>query len=424
MGDLKALGSEKLQGMDKIRRIMEIARYNEAPKQEINELSTTNYTITLADGLTYGIVKEKSGYIIKSGLNESVLEYTESMRHRKYYRSYSEALKRLNIMAGEVNRITENEYETPLIGEQANPKKKFILKQNKKKKEEDPAVDAGATPPPPADAGTPPADAGTPPADAGTPPAGEDMGMEPPAPEGEDMGMEPPAPEGEDMGMEPPAPEGEDMGMEEPSDDEEQPSGPSGLKSIQKLTGRLSQKIRSFDKDKGMDSQDIKYVVNSILSAINLENLDEDDKDDIMAKFDEGDEYDMGDEDLDMGTEEDLDMTEPPMGEEPSNEPAPPSEPPVMESNVAKVLSKYFDIKPSEKPILEEKRKKDFLRKKLQLVETKKELRKLSETIDQFETGLAMLNENAKFIGRTNQENLIFVKNGKQYRVTPRGRVI
>jgi len=92
MGDLKALGSEKLQGMDKIRRIMEIARYNEAPKQEINELSTTNYTITLADGLTYGIVKEKSGYIIKSGLNESVLEYTESMRHRKYYRSYSEAL--------------------------------------------------------------------------------------------------------------------------------------------------------------------------------------------------------------------------------------------------------------------------------------------------------------------------------------------
>jgi len=400
MGDLKALGSEKLQGMDKIRRIMEIARYNEAPKQEINELSTTNYTITLADGLTYGIVKEKSGYIIKSGLNESVLEYTESMRHRKYYRSYSEALKRLNIMAGEVNRITENEYETPLIGEQANPKKKFILKQNKKKKEEDPAVDAGATPPPPADAGTPPADAGTPPADAGTPPAGEDMGMEPPAPEGEDMGME------------------------EPSDDEEQPSGPSGLKSIQKLTGRLSQKIRSFDKDKGMDSQDIKYVVNSILSAINLENLDEDDKDDIMAKFDEGDEYDMGDEDLDMGTEEDLDMTEPPMGEEPSNEPAPPSEPPVMESNVAKVLSKYFDIKPSEKPILEEKRKKDFLRKKLQLVETKKELRKLSETIDQFETGLAMLNENAKFIGRTNQENLIFVKNGKQYRVTPRGRVI
>ena len=29
MGDLRPLGSEKLQGMDKIRRIMEFARYNE-----------------------------------------------------------------------------------------------------------------------------------------------------------------------------------------------------------------------------------------------------------------------------------------------------------------------------------------------------------------------------------------------------------
>ena len=57
MADLRPLGSEKLQGMDKIKRIMEIARYNEAPKQEINELSTTNYTIKLSDGNTYAIVK-------------------------------------------------------------------------------------------------------------------------------------------------------------------------------------------------------------------------------------------------------------------------------------------------------------------------------------------------------------------------------
>ena len=37
MGDLKPLGSEKLQGMDKIKRILEIAKYNETPKQNINE---------------------------------------------------------------------------------------------------------------------------------------------------------------------------------------------------------------------------------------------------------------------------------------------------------------------------------------------------------------------------------------------------
>ena len=74
MADLKALGSEKLQGMDKIRRILEIAHYNEKPKEYTNENETLNYTITLADGYTYGIVKEKLGYIIKKGINESFLD--------------------------------------------------------------------------------------------------------------------------------------------------------------------------------------------------------------------------------------------------------------------------------------------------------------------------------------------------------------
>ena len=39
MGDLRPLGSEKLEGVEKLRRIMEIARYNEAPKTETNPLS-------------------------------------------------------------------------------------------------------------------------------------------------------------------------------------------------------------------------------------------------------------------------------------------------------------------------------------------------------------------------------------------------
>jgi hypothetical protein len=262
--------------------------------------------------------------------------------------------------------------------------------------------------------------AGTPP-EGGTPPM-DDMG----APPMDDMGGE---------GMEPPM---DDMG--EPEDGEE-PAGPSGLKSIQKLTGRLSQKIRSFDKDKGMDSQDIKYVVNSILSAINLENLDEDDKDDIMSKFDGSDEYDMGDEEIDMAGDEDLgmedsgmggDMMSPDMGAE-----APPA-PEKMEgyshimdslfseSKVEKVLSKYFDIKPEEKPILEEKRKRDFLKEKLNRIEVKKEFVKLSESLSQLEAANEFHKKykNAKFIGKTNKENLVFMVEGKQYRITPRGRVI
>ena len=63
----------------------------------------------------------------------------------------------------------------------------------------------------------------------------------------------------EDMGM-------EDMGgEEEPQDDE-----PVTLKTIQKLTGKLAQKLRAFgaDEENEMTSNDIKYVINSVLSAL------------------------------------------------------------------------------------------------------------------------------------------------------------
>jgi hypothetical protein len=113
-----------------------------------------------------------------------------------------------------------------------------------------------------------------------------------PAPdaEGEDMGM-PPAPdaEGEDMGM-PPAEDEEDMEME---DDLETEGGESkvSLKAIQKLTGRLSQKVREYEKEKGMDSQDKKYVLNSLISAINVKSLDDEDRDDIFDKLEQYDDY-------------------------------------------------------------------------------------------------------------------------------------
>ena len=131
MADLRPIGSEKLEGIDKLKRIMEIATYKESPKTESNNLSTTNYTIRLSDGNFYGIVKERQGYIIKMAINESESDYIEPMKSRKYFSSYSQALKRLNLMAKEINSLLENEEETPLIGEQ---KKKYILKQGKKKK--------------------------------------------------------------------------------------------------------------------------------------------------------------------------------------------------------------------------------------------------------------------------------------------------
>jgi hypothetical protein len=439
MADLKPLGSEKLQGMNKIQRILEIARYNETPKQEVNELSTTNYTIRLADGNTYGIVKERLGYIIKKGLNESTLDYSEHMKHRKYYRSYSEAMKRLNLLAGELNRIHENDEEIPLIGEQ-----KFVLKTKKKSKP--------VTEPTPEPAAPPAAASPAPPADMSTeePPMGsEDMGMGAPPMGSEDMDMGAPSMGSEDMSTEEPPMGDEDMGGEPDMGDEdmgapqmggEEGGEPSALKSIQRLTGKLGQKIRAYDKEKGMDSQDIKYVVNSILSAIDLENLDEDDKDDILSKFEEEDEYGVeGPGELDLGSEDEFDMGgEPDMGDEldmGSEEPTM-GEPKEMygnvmdsiytESRVESVLSKYFDVKPSEKTLLEEKRKKQFLNEKLNKLETKKEIVRLSETKQQKVAAERLIEDfsEAKFIGITNKKNLIFSIDGTQVKISPNGTLI
>ena len=416
MADLKPIGSEKLQGMDKINRIMEIARYGEAPREEINLNETLSYTRVLADGNTYGIVKEKQGYIIKMGINESSLDYAEPMKNRKYHSSYSQALKKLNLIAGELNRLNENEVGTELFGEQ-----KKILRLPKQTA---PAPEA------PAPAPAPEAPAPAPEAPA---PAPEDMGMEPMNDMG-DMGSdEMPA---DDMGGdEMPT---DDMGGDEfdaEAGDEEIPT----FKTIQKLTGKLGQKIRTFSENEEMSSEDVKYVLNSILSALDLSKLSDEDIDDIMSKI-EGEEetesnYDMdvameptdNEVPLDLGDEMGSDevTVEPEVGEvhNPSHR--------VMdemfnESKVDKILSKYFVITEEEKKENEVKQVNKFIKKKINKVGVLDEIKNLSETIEQELTSEFILreNENAKFLGKTNLKNLVFESEGKQIKISPRGEIL
>jgi len=420
MSDLKPLGSERLQGDEKIRRILEIARYKEVPKQVVNELSSVEYSKTLSDGVKYVIAKEKLGYIIKKSINEGVEEYIEPMKNRKYYNSYSQALKRLNLLAREVNYVQGVNEGIDLFNEQ----KKYTLK----------------TPKPPVSEPT---------YDEPAPDMSMDTGVK--AEMDLDMGTEPTTDTGSEMDMDLTA--DLDMGTEEPTSDMgsmDMGSMDMGkedavdFKTIQKITGKLSQKLRSFDKNQGLDSQDIKYVLNSIISAIDLDNLDEDDKEDILDKLDSFDEdsYDMGDEDLDVDPEDEFDAELGDMGsdeEMPSDEmdmePTPAEEKEGYhhmmdsvfgESKVEKVLSKYFKIDEKEKTILEEKRKRNFLKEKLKKLNVKEEIISMSESLEQKVSALYVLKENkdAKFIGKTNKENLVFNIDGKQVKVTPRGRII
>ena len=419
MADLKPIGSEKLQGLEKINRILEIARYKENIPSNLNETSRVEFERVLADGNHYEIVKEKSGYVIKKRVDES-LEYIEPMKNRKHYGSYSAALKRLNLIAGEVNRLTENEEEVSMynLGEQ----KKFTLKTPKPAMPE-PAA-APELPMPPA---APEAD------------AMDDAELD--APEGEEMDL--------DVDMD--TPEGDmDVDMsaeEEPMDDQEEVT----FKTIQKLTGKLGQKIRMMNDSVGMTSEDVKYVINSLLSALDLSKLDEEDQEDIMAKFEEDQEssYDsdmdmgsMGDDDeLDMDME--MDVEEPMDGEmeegdvigvysnidkqrdEMSEEDKVNSHVAKMmdeifaESKIDKVLTSYFNISESEKK-----------EKKQKLNESKKvavsSIKRLSETIEQELAAEFIVRENSnyKLVGKTNKSNLVFEHNGEQIRVTPKGEVL
>ena len=139
MAKLKPIGSEKLEGNDKLQRIMEIANYGMT--STISE-NTSDYSINLIDGATYHIVKEKSGYIIKKAINESGVDYIEPMRNRRYYSSYGQALKRLNLLIKEVNSLHDVAEEVSLYGEQ----KKFVLKTPKSEMPAAPEMAAPAAP--------------------------------------------------------------------------------------------------------------------------------------------------------------------------------------------------------------------------------------------------------------------------------------
>jgi hypothetical protein len=365
MADLKPIGSEKLEGQDKLRRIMEIARFNEALPELVNETAKSQYSRSLADGNNYEIVKERQGYIIKKTISESETDYIEPMKNRKYYNSYSQALKRLNLLAGELNRVNENEEEVSLYGEQ----KKFVLKTPK------------------------------------------------PEPE------VPSAPGGEEVDAE------VDVDAEEPSEDK------VTFKTIQKLTGKLTQKIRVLDNEEGMTSENIKYVINMVLSSLNLGELTEEDKEDIMSKF-EGESEDLGADD--MGGEDmtddtevediqadmdvDIDQTQPEMGEGHGAI----FDSIFKESKVDKVISKYFEV--SKKEILENKERKankqQLIRESVKL--KMKDVVKMTETFEQELAAKKFLEENYsfQFIGITNKKNLVFENKTKQVKISPEGLVI
>ena len=416
MSKLKPIGSEKLQGIEKLQRIMEIARYKETIPNSINETSSIDYRITLADGNRYSIVKEKLGYIIKKDINESTSEYIDPIKNRKHFSSYSAAMRKLNLMAGEINRVNGISEGISLFTED----KKYMLKTPQPKVEAPTEAPSDLPPPAPSPAPSPA-------------PAPEDSSLDmepssdemPTSPEGEEMDTD--MDDMSDMGNM------DDMG-EEPSEGGE----PVTFKSIQKLTGKLAQKIRDYSGEDELSSKDVKYVINSILSSLDLNSLDEEDKEEILTRFDGEEESDYGMEDMGSEDEEsdDFDMDS---EEETSDEEEPKLEEMgeadyldgmfskvFGESQVDKILKKYVVVNENEKKFIKQKQitKKQISESKIKTYS--KEIDRLGVTNPQKEISKRIV-ENfplITFVGKTNKGNLVFENNNKQLKVSPQGNIL
>jgi hypothetical protein len=262
MGDLKPLGSEKLNGDDKLKRILELTYFNNNNKG--NSSKKTELVKESKSGGVYGVVKEKDGYYVKRGLNESSLDYIGGMfmKNKNKFSSYAEAFKRLELIKGQ---------------EELNEATKYVLKQNKPQAEAPMAEPSLDLPPAPA-----------PDASGDAAPTPDMGGSEPTADAATDSAMDSLSPEG-----------GEDEGKRS-----------SYMAEAQKFAGKLGQELRDL-QDK-MESDDIKYILNMVISAVDLDKLDDDDIEEIGKKF-EREEDEMG------GNT----STEEIPSEEPSSEPSP-----------------------------------------------------------------------------------------------------
>ena len=351
-------------------------------------------------------------------------QYIEPMQNRHYYGSYADALKRLNLLAKELNRVHNVNEGISLFTED----KKYFLKTPKPEGGEDMGEAEASTPPPPPAPMPEPMPA---PAEGGeTPPPAEPEGGEEP------MGMEGDMPEMPSDEMPEGGPEDADTDVT--------------FKSIQKLTGKLAQKIRDFQSkgEEELSSKDAKYVVNSILSSL-ADNLEDDDKDDIIEKL----ESEEGGEDKMMGSEEmpdkgeempDEGMEMPDGEEEPSMKGGEVGENYNMEgdinekyldkvmgglfgeSKVDKILSNYFVLSENEIKFRNEKKKQKELFLEQKKKSDKNQIVKLSESNKQRKVAVDVINSfpEMKFIGKTNKGNLVFEHNNKQLKVSPKGELL
>ncbi len=282
----KNINPISLKGQDKINRSLELM----SRMTTLNESTSTSELELVkraANGVVYGIVRENHKYFVKetdkkSGEITAVdFNYIGGLQNKlnESYKSYSEALRHLNLRFDAINESmgiegNVNIFESDGVAFAGGTGFGFVLEDEIENEEEDEIdeqeyklkVDAPASAEP-------------------APPVEDEVDVDPM----DDMG-------GDDLSMD--TEPVDDMGDE--GDDEDDPT-----KKIQKLTGKIGQMIREMDEP---DAELEKYVINSIISAMHLDLLSEEDIEDIINKIEGEEEEDSENADVDLDLDAELDV--------------------------------------------------------------------------------------------------------------------
>ena len=313
-----------LQGKSQIDRMHELM--NSMSNSTVIKNPVVPKQKNAIDGKTYGIVKENSYYIIKEH-NGRKYDYINGLKNKTdfKYNSYSEAMKQMNLMFGSLNEAYGYEEGVNLFSEgKKDFGKRYVIRPGKRQQEqEEIGFDAAfdqltnkqddgfVDPNPGVGSGGVPQGAPTPAAGptAGPPPPTEPRGNtrakaiapvtppKAPAPKAPAGGQTPPTPPTPQGRQTPPIPQGRqtppkgaptggmDFDAEVSSIERELGGGQeTPEKEIQSLTGKLGQALRQGEAEQVVDTELTKYVVNSVFSALNIGELTDEDKLDIIKK--------------------------------------------------------------------------------------------------------------------------------------------
>lgn len=304
----KIVNPKTLKGQDKVNRMLDLMG-KMATLNESKSFSELELIKKGPNGIVYGIVRENHDYFIKTSnkpygkfLSED-FQYVGGLQNKgtEKYHSYAEALKHLNIKFDMLNESYGIEYNTNIFESDGNAvagstgygfviekEEEIILDDDIKEQKKVLKVDAPAS--------------ATPSAPVEDEVSDDEFGFSDTSSETdtEEDSFE----DESETDVEDTESTGEE-GTEDLGDDEI-------TKKIQKMTGKIGQMLRDSEE---VDPKLEKYVINSIISALHLDEMDESDKEDIISKFEGEDEEDSfgSDSDLDtLDSEEDTEETETP----------------------------------------------------------------------------------------------------------------